>query len=667
MPINYPDNVKHNNNAFPIISASDLTVQGWYHVANTTERDAIPAAKRLTGAVVVVGTAVYVYTGGALDDTTWQSSGNWAAVTTGSLSWGSIAGTLSNQTDLQLALDAKANSSHTHVLADVTDSGDLAALNTVGTNEIDNLSVTTDKLASNAVTSSKIGALAIDSTKIADSSVTTSKLGAGAVTNGKIQDAAITGGKLVDGTVTSSKIGTIGDSNLPTYGISYNKLAGDIREWQLQTSYTEKVVKKEEPVEPFMPWSGEVLGTFSNRRTYSPFELDRFLGRGTELLIDLDGTPISASRHQNLTNQSYGQAVEVAAAGGNTGVLTIDMVTNGLVSSNGFTYSQGFLMLTFYSGRGPVSVSCRTLDKNGNWTNRTCTAQMTSSNTVGATEAVYWSVSLSGNYITKIELTMTSQTSQQCGLGNISYLGTRMVMSQGPQINTLGGKFFGEIGGKETGTDTWSISQSGDADFNAVTINGSPLTDGADGADGADGQGVPTGGTAGQILEKVDGTDYNTQWADAPSGGGTNVELLVCGTSSSGSIPSSFNQTMSWDTPSLNTASVTHSGGEFTIPAGLNGTHVEVTVQIGGQNATAPVQLDLNYKRDSGSGYVELMTHYNYVAHSSTQNKGTATMTYLDPTPLSTGDKIKIDHRRVGGALDYNTLACHLSMRFYSV
>lgn len=33
------------------------------------------------------------------------------------------------------------------------------------------------------------------------------------------------------------------------------------------------------------------------------------------------------------------------------------------------------------------------------------------------------------------------------------------------------------------------------------------------GTDGADGQGVPTGGTAGQYLEKVNGTDYNTQWA----------------------------------------------------------------------------------------------------------------------------------------------------------
>lgn len=44
---------------------------------------------------------------------------------------------------------------------------------------------------------------------------------------------------------------------------------------------------------------------------------------------------------------------------------------------------------------------------------------------------------------------------------------------------------------------------------------------GATGADGTDGVGVPTGGTAGQILAKVDNTDYNTQWIDPPTGGGS--------------------------------------------------------------------------------------------------------------------------------------------------
>jgi hypothetical protein len=41
---------------------------------------------------------------------------------------------------------------------------------------------------------------------------------------------------------------------------------------------------------------------------------------------------------------------------------------------------------------------------------------------------------------------------------------------------------------------------------------------GATGATGATGPGVPTGGTAGQVLSKIDGTNYNTQWV-TPSAG----------------------------------------------------------------------------------------------------------------------------------------------------
>jgi len=41
---------------------------------------------------------------------------------------------------------------------------------------------------------------------------------------------------------------------------------------------------------------------------------------------------------------------------------------------------------------------------------------------------------------------------------------------------------------------------------------------GADGTNGTNGQGVPTGGTAGQILSKIDGTDYNTNWVNNSGG-----------------------------------------------------------------------------------------------------------------------------------------------------
>jgi hypothetical protein len=51
---------------------------------------------------------------------------------------------------------------------------------------------------------------------------------------------------------------------------------------------------------------------------------------------------------------------------------------------------------------------------------------------------------------------------------------------------------------------------------------------GATGADGADGVGVPAGGTEGQRLAKIDGTDYNTEWV---SPGAATVDVQEGGSS----------------------------------------------------------------------------------------------------------------------------------------
>lgn len=51
----------------------------------------------------------------------------------------------------------------------------------------------------------------------------------------------------------------------------------------------------------------------------------------------------------------------------------------------------------------------------------------------------------------------------------------------------------------------------------ATGATGAAGTNGTNGTNGADGQGVPTGGTADQLLAKIDGTDFNTQWVDPSS------------------------------------------------------------------------------------------------------------------------------------------------------
>lgn len=71
------------------------------------------------------------------------------------------------------------------------------------------------------------------------------------------------------------------------------------------------------------------------------------------------------------------------------------------------------------------------------------------------------------------------------------------------------------------------------------------------------GFGVPTGGTSGQVLRKIDGTNYNTEWVNngLPIGG-TSGQLLIKNSSTSGDA--------SWK--SLTYASVTVSA----IPAAQN-------------------------------------------------------------------------------------------------
>jgi hypothetical protein len=64
--------------------------------------------------------------------------------------------------------------------------------------------------------------------------------------------------------------------------------------------------------------------------------------------------------------------------------------------------------------------------------------------------------------------------------------------------------------------DTGDTGPQGEQGLQGIQgIQGETGPAGADGADGTDGVGVPAGGTTGQVLKKVDGTDYNTEWGEA--------------------------------------------------------------------------------------------------------------------------------------------------------
>lgn len=66
---------------------------------------------------------------------------------------------------------------------------------------------------------------------------------------------------------------------------------------------------------------------------------------------------------------------------------------------------------------------------------------------------------------------------------------------------------------------------------------GEPGEPGTNGTNGLNGIGVPVGGTAGQVLSKVDGQNYNTEWVTPESGGG----ISTVATSDSNSVDFSGN------------------------------------------------------------------------------------------------------------------------------
>lgn len=61
----------------------------------------------------------------------------------------------------------------------------------------------------------------------------------------------------------------------------------------------------------------------------------------------------------------------------------------------------------------------------------------------------------------------------------------------------------------------------------AYIVGGNPGPEGTPGDDGADGQGVPTGGTAGQVLTKNSGTDFDTSWQTPSASGAAGRPLMA--------------------------------------------------------------------------------------------------------------------------------------------
>ena len=79
---------------------------------------------------------------------------------------------------------------------------------------------------------------------------------------------------------------------------------------------------------------------------------------------------------------------------------------------------------------------------------------------------------------------------------------------------------------------TITVSQTATGYHITITdVSGTDYVDLYNGADGTDGVGVPSGGTAGQVLAKASGTDYDTEWVTPSGGGGGGTPVEIAGQS----------------------------------------------------------------------------------------------------------------------------------------
>jgi hypothetical protein len=125
----------------------------------------------------------------------------------------------------------------------------------------------------------------------------------------------------------------------------------------------------------------------------------------------------------------------------------------------------------------------------------------------------------------------------------------------------------------------------------ATGAAGAQGAQGVAGATGATGQGVPMGGAAGQVLSKVDGTNYNTTWVNAPAGGGGTTYTAGLGININGA-----NQISATD----NSASNEIQALTFTAPNQLGISGVAGSVSLPMPTAGAGISVNNNEVTNTG-------------------------------------------------------------------
>jgi hypothetical protein len=113
------------------------------------------------------------------------------------------------------------------------------------------------------------------------------------------------------------------------------------------------------------------------------------------------------------------------------------------------------------------------------------------------------------------------------GLASVEIGGGTEVFGRLSQINWVNGPFFVKTETDPTGGTNYTITGTTQLMSSPYALYANTSGSSEPGPEGPAGKGVPTGGTANQVLVKVDATNYNTAWATPAGGNGAKLELVA--------------------------------------------------------------------------------------------------------------------------------------------
>ena len=157
------------------------------------------------------------------------------------------------------------------------------------------------------------------------------------------------------------------------------------------------------------------------------------------------------------------------------------------------------------------------------------------------------------------------------------------------KINDLIAASFSNV--TTSGTSGTSGVNGIDGTSGTSGVNGTSGTSGVNGIDGTSGYGLPSGGTIGQILVKLDSIDYNTGWATQSSGDSSNSVCFspqpvgICDQAPTSATTQYYYQTISEVTGTISKAKIWGYSGTDTVLIGIYRSNLGSTLTLIGEGS----------------------------------------------------------------------------------